>query len=66
MKKGLCYFGELSPFNNLHTCRFHLHSTNYLFSEQYIQQAKAKMFGDKTAASAILSSQDGFKAKMSG
>ena len=54
--KTLCYFGELSPFSNLHPYRFCLHNTDYHSSEQYIQHTKAKMFGDKTAASTILSS----------
>ena len=63
-EKTLCYFGELSPFSNLHACRFHLHNTYYHFSEQYIEHANAKMFRDKTAASTILNSQDGFEAKM--
>ena len=66
MKKTLCYFGELSPFSNLHPCRFNLHNTNYHSSEQYIHHAKAKMFRDKTAASAILNSQDRLKPKMFG
>ena len=55
-EKTVCYFGELSPIKNLHPHRFHLHNTDYHSSEQYIQHVKAKMFGDKTAASAILNS----------
>ena len=65
-EKTLCYFGELSPFSNLYPCRFHLHNTDYHSLEQYIQHAKAKMFGDKTTASTILNHQDGFEAKMFG
>ena len=56
----------MSPFSNLHPCRFCLHKTDYHSSEDYKQHAKAKMFEDKTAASKILNRQDGFKAKMLG
>ena len=35
-KNPLYYFGELSPFSNLHPCGFCLHNTNYHSSEQYI------------------------------
>ena len=65
-KNTLCYFGELSPFSNLHLCRFDLHNTDYHSSEQCIQHARVKMFRDKAAASTILNSWDGFEAKMLG
>ena len=63
-EKALCYFSELSPFSNLHPCRFH--PTTILQNNICNMQRLAKMFGDKTAASTILNSWDGCKVKMLG
>ena len=54
----------MNPFSNFHPAEFELDGEIYRNSEQYIQQQKAIMFGDKLAEAKIMSASTARQCKL--
>lgn len=60
------FFGEICPFSNFYPSNFFYKGVEYHSSEQFIQHAKAKFFGDKYAAAAVMSAETALACKRAG
>ena len=61
-----CFYGELNPFSNFHPVNFELDGTIYTSSEQFIQQQKAQLFGDRVTEAKIMSALNPLQCKKEG
>ena len=61
-----CFYGELNPFSNFHPAPFELDGTIYTSSEQFIQQQKAQLFGDRVTEAKIMSALNPLQCKKEG
>ena len=61
-----CFYGELNPFSNFHPVSFELDGTIYTSSEQFIQQQKAQLFGDRVTEVKIMSALTPLQCKKEG
>ena len=58
------YFGELNPLSNFHPSSFKMYDQKYHYSEQYIQEAKAKYFNDTETYAKLCNSKTGLECKI--
>ena len=58
------YFGELNPLSNFHPSSFKMYDQEYHYSEQYIQEAKAKYFNDTETYAKLCNSKTGLECKI--
>ena len=60
------FFGEICPLSNFYPSRFFHNGIEYHSSEQFIQHAKAKFFGDSYGQSTVLNAETALGAKRAG
>ena len=60
------FFGEICPLSNFYPSRFFHNGIEYHSSEQFIQHAKAKFFGDSYCQSTVLNTETALSAKRAG
>jgi ribA/ribD-fused uncharacterized protein len=54
------------PFSQFHPCRFTVHGSGYVCTEQYMHEQKARLFGDAAMADRILKSDSPHEHKLMG
>ena len=60
------FFGEICPLSNFYPSRFYHNGIEYHSSEQFIQHAKAKFFGDSYSQTTVLNTETALSAKRAG
>ena len=60
------FFGEICPFSNFYPSKFYYKGIEYHSSEQFIQHAKAKFFGDKYTERVVLNAETALACKRAG
>ena len=58
------FFGELNPLSNFHPTPFTIHGQKYHSTEQFIQQQKCIVFGDKESEAAIMTTKTALECKI--
>ena len=60
------FFGEIYPLSNFYPCKFFHNGIEFHSSEQFIQHAKAKFFGDHYTQTIVLNAETALGSKRAG